>query len=60
MNMTEKFLHDQNDYTDKHERWNLTKKGIFYKTYFFQSTDLFFLSRCYYQILDLSDVEFLM
>ena len=24
--MTEKFVHDRNDHTDKHERWHLTQK----------------------------------
>ena len=27
MNVTEKFVHDQKDNTDKHERWKLTKKA---------------------------------
>ena len=26
MNVTEKFVHDRKDHTDKHERWKLTKK----------------------------------
>ena len=29
MNLTEKFVHDRKDHTDKHERWNLTENVLY-------------------------------